>query len=269
MAGFVPSVITRKLSLSQNSSCFVTMQSFLLHFLKEVNISLYMSSFEKHKMKTHSKTTYCLNHYSKENYMSIISRYNRVSYVFDTMEIPMEHMWFSKWRKNILSGLSGRVLDLGIGTGKNISYYPDECEVVGVDISNKMLSHAKRKAREGKRKNISLFQMDAENLGFKDDSFDYVITTFVLCSIPDPVAALKEMKRLCRPDGMVINLEHMKSDNKSIAFVENIFNPLTVAATGVNINRETVENIRKSGLNIVEVRNMAFLDVFRLIKSRP
>jgi demethylmenaquinone methyltransferase/2-methoxy-6-polyprenyl-1,4-benzoquinol methylase len=198
--------------------------------------------------------------------MSIISKFNRVSYLFDTMEIPMEHMWFSKWRKDILSDLSGKVLDVGIGTGKNIPYYPNNCEVVGVDISNMMLSHAKEKAAH--KDNISLFQMDAEKLGFKDDSFDYVITTFVLCSIPDPVAALKEMKRVCKPDGMLINLEHMKSENRIIAFVEELFNPLTVAMTGVNINRETVENVRKAGLNVVEVQNMALWDVFRLIRSK-
>lgn len=199
--------------------------------------------------------------------MSIISKYNRVSHVFDTMEIPMEHIWFSNWRRDILSGLSGRVLDLGIGTGKNIPYYPDICEVVGVDISDKMLSHAKRKA--GDSNNVSLFQMDAENLGFKDNSFDYVITTFVLCSIPDPIHALKEMKRVCKPEGMVINLEHMKSENSVIAFMENLFNPLTVAMTGVNINRKTVENVRKAGLKVIDVKNMALKDIFRLIRSKP
>ncbi|WMW24707.1 methyltransferase domain-containing protein [Methanolobus sediminis] len=199
--------------------------------------------------------------------MSIISKYNRASYVFDTMEIPMEHMWFSKWRKDILSGLSGKVLDVGIGTGKNIPHYPDECEIVGVDISNKMLSHAREKAAH--KDNISLFQMDAENLGFKDNSFDYVITTFVLCSIPDPIAALKEMKRVCKSDGLIINLEHMKSDNRIIAFIEDLFNPLIVAITGVNINRETVENVKKAGLNVIDVKNKALIDVFRLIRSKP
>ena len=199
--------------------------------------------------------------------MSIISKYNRISPIYDIMEIPMETMMFSNWRKDILSRLSGRVLEVGIGTGKNIPYYPDDCEVVGIDISDKMLSHAKEKARSSN--NISLFRMDAENLGFKDESFDYVITTFVLCSIPQPVPALEEMKRVCKPDGMVINLEHMKSDNKFIASVEDLLNPITKATTGVNINRETVENVKKAGLDVTEVKNMAFKDVFRLIRSRP
>lgn len=210
-------------------------------------------------------TADCLSHKDKGNYMSIISKYSRISYVFGTMEIPMELIWFGKWRKNILSGLSGRVLDIGIGTGKNIPYYPDKCEVAGADISDMMLNHAKKRADN----NVSLFRMDAGNLGFKDDSFDHVVTTFVLCSVPDPVTALKEMRRVCKPDGMVINLEHMRSENRIIAFIEDFFNPLTVTVTGVNINRKTPENVKTAGLNVTNIKNMALKDVFRLILSEP
>lgn len=111
--------------------------------------------------------------------------------------------------------------------------------------------------------------MDAEHLAFKDDSFDYVVTTFVLCSIPEPVTALVEMKRVCKSEGVVINLEHMKSKYRLIVFFENIFNPITTAFTGVNINRETVGNVTKAGLKVFEEKNIALLDVFRLIMSKP
>jgi len=199
--------------------------------------------------------------------MSIISKYNRFSYVYDMMEIPAEHLRYAEWRQEFLSGLSGRVLEIGVGTGKNLQYYPDDCEVVAIDISEKMLSHAKKRLED--RHNISLFIMDAENLAFKDDSFDHVITTFVLCSIPDPVRSLEEMQRVCKPDGEVMNIEHMRSDNQLISLVEDTFNPVTRGLTGVNINRRTVENVKKAGLNVTEVRNLALGDVFRLIRSKP
>jgi demethylmenaquinone methyltransferase/2-methoxy-6-polyprenyl-1,4-benzoquinol methylase len=199
--------------------------------------------------------------------MSVISKYDRFSRVYDLMETPMELMRYGKWRKEVFSGLEGRVLEVGVGTGKNIPYYPDDCEIVGIDISSKMLSHAKKRAAG--KKNVSLLVMDAEHMGFVDDCFDYVITTFVLCSIPDPVSALTEMKRVCKPEGMVINLEHMRSSNRAIAFVEDLLNPITASITGVNINRETVENIRKAGLGIIEERKLAMKDVFRLIRSKP
>lgn len=199
--------------------------------------------------------------------MSIISKYNRFSYVYDFMELPIELIWYGKWRKELFSGLSGRVLEVGVGTGKNTKYYPINCEVIGVDISDMMLMHAKK--RSSGIENSSLMLMDAEHLAFKDDSFDYVVTTFVLCSIPEPVTALVEMKRVCKSEGVVINLEHMKSKYRLIVFFENIFNPITTAFTGVNINRETVGNVTKAGLKVFEEKNIALLDVFRLIMSKP
>jgi demethylmenaquinone methyltransferase/2-methoxy-6-polyprenyl-1,4-benzoquinol methylase len=199
--------------------------------------------------------------------MSVISKYDRLSHVYDLMEMPMELMRYGNWRKEVFSAVAGRVLEVGVGTGKNIPYYPDDCEMVGIDISAKMLSHAKKRAA-GKN-NISLLVMDAEHLGFVDGCFDYVITTFVLCSIPGPVAALREMKRVCKPDGMVISLEHMRSSDRKIAFIEDLLNPVTKGFTGVNINRETAGNIRKAGLDIIEEKELALKDVFRLIRSKP
>jgi ubiquinone/menaquinone biosynthesis C-methylase UbiE len=199
--------------------------------------------------------------------MSIIKKYDRISYVYDIMESTVEHLMFGKWRQMISSDLSGCVLDVGVGTGKNLKYYPGSCSVVGIDISSKMLDHAKKRAKN--MNNVSLLVMDGEHLAFDDDSFDYVLTTFVLCSVPDPVTALKEMKRVCKPDGMVINMEHMKSKHVILSMIEDIFNPLTFGAMGVNINRRTLENIRKAGLNIVDEQNLAIRDVFRIIRSKP
>ncbi len=199
--------------------------------------------------------------------MSVAEKYNRMSAVYDLMESPMEFFFYSKWRKEALSGLSGMVLEVGVGTGKNLKYYPEECLVTGIDNSEGMLEKAREKA-EG-MKNVTLLLMDAEHLEFPDNSFDYVITTFVLCSIPDPVKALREMKRVLKPDGEMINLEHMRSDNRWIAAYEDFINPISVALTGINVNRKTVENIGKAGFNIKDVKNLAFKDVFRKIRTKP
>lgn len=199
--------------------------------------------------------------------MSVVAKYNKLSAVYDLMESPMESFFYSKWRKEALSGLRGMVLEVGVGTGKNLKYYPEECSVIGIDNSEGMLEKAREKA-EG-LKNVTLLLMDAENLEFPDNSFDYVITTFVLCSIPDPVKALKEMHRVLKPDGEMINLEHMRSNNPLIATYEDFINPVSVALTGINVNRRTVENIGKAGFKIKDVENLAFKDVFRKIRSKP
>lgn len=199
--------------------------------------------------------------------MSVLSKYDRISPIYDLMEAPVELFLFRKWRRAVLSDLHGSVLEVGTGTGKNLEYYPKDCKVTAIDISPKMLEHAKK--RMAGMDNISLQVMDAEKLAFADNSFDYVITTFVLCSIPNPVAALREMRRVCKPDGLVINLEHMRSSNRMLTFLENVLNPISVFFMGVNLNRKTVENIKKAGLSVVEEKHLALRDVFRLIRSKP
>ncbi|MCL7412656.1 MAG: methyltransferase domain-containing protein [ANME-2 cluster archaeon] len=199
--------------------------------------------------------------------MSVITKYNRISYVYDLMEFMVEFLKFGKWRRLMLSDMGGRVLDMGVGTGKNLEYYPGDCTVVGIDISPKMLEHAKKKAKG--MDNVSLLVMDGEHLAFKDDSFDNVITTFVLCSVPEPVHALQELQRVCKPQGISTNLEHMRSENAYIAFLEDVFNPVSTFFMGVNINRRTIENIKKAGLKVIEERNMGLGNVFRLVRSRP
>ena len=158
--------------------------------------------------------------------MSVLSKYDRISPIYDLMEAPVELFLFRKWRRAVLSDLHGSVLEVGTGTGKNLEYYPKDCKVTAIDISPKMLKHAKK--RMVGMDDISLQVMDVELLAFADNSFDYVITTFVLCSIPNPVAALREMRRVCKPDGLVINLEHMRSSNRMFTFLENVLNPISV-----------------------------------------
>jgi len=89
-----------------------------------------------------------------------------------------------------------------------------------------------------------------------------------LCSVPDPVKALKEMKRVCKKNGKIIMIEHMLSKHKLIAFFEHLHNPITRFLFGFNVNRKTDENVKKAGLKIKKIQNMAFFDVFRKIEAK-
>jgi len=91
----------------------------------------------------------------------------------------LEVFFFRKWRKEALSNLKGKVLEVGVGTGRNLKFYSSHCSVTGIDYSEKMLEKASKKARG--MTNVTLFLMDAERLGFPDNNFDYVVTTFILC----------------------------------------------------------------------------------------
>jgi len=198
----------------------------------------------------------------------IQKKYNRNAIVYDLIEFPVEKVLYSKWRKKYFSNLIGKVLDVGIGTGKNIDYYNNEAEVTGIDFSKKMLEKVKRKLKKSGRKNISLKLMDVENLKFRDNSFDYVITSSVFCSVPNPIEGLKEIKRVLKPNGKLIMVEHVLSKNKIIAFFENLFNPMVKFLTGVNINRNTRQNIEKSGMVVKKEKNLALIDIFRLFVAK-
>ncbi|AYK15753.1 MAG: class I SAM-dependent methyltransferase [Methanosarcina flavescens] len=199
--------------------------------------------------------------------MSVVSKYNRISMVYGIIELPVELLLYGRWREEALSNLSGKVLEVGVGTGRNLKYYPVGCSVIGIDNSTGMLEKARKKAR-GMR-NITLYLMDAEHLEFPDDSFDYVVTTFVLCSVPDPVKALKEMRRVLKPSGELIALEHMRSSNPFIARIEDLINPIMFFFIWDDMTRNTMGNIEKAGFTIKKAKNLAFQDVFKKIRAKP
>ena len=193
-------------------------------------------------------------------------RYDRYSRIYDLLQNPIEKNLVAKWRKELLRNLNGKILEVGVGTGKNFPYYRKDAKVIGIDLSPKMLEKAKIKQNELRNKNITLLEMDAENLKFKDNSFDCIVCTFVLCSVPDPIKVLKEMKRVCKKGGKIVMIEHMLSKYKIIALYEHIHNPITKRLFGFNVNRKTIDNIQKAGLKIDKATNLAIFDVFKRIE---
>jgi demethylmenaquinone methyltransferase/2-methoxy-6-polyprenyl-1,4-benzoquinol methylase len=198
--------------------------------------------------------------------MSSASKYNRIASIYELIDLPLELLLFRKWRKEMLSGLNGRVLEVGVGSGRNLKYYPSRCSVTGIDNSKGMLEKAGKKAKG--MGNVSLLLMDAERLEFPDNSFDYVVITFVLCTIPDPVKALKEMRRVLKPSGELMALEHMRSSNPLIALFEDLINPFLFFLLGDHTTRHTLKNIEEAGFTIKEVECLAFKDVFRKIRAQ-
>lgn len=194
-------------------------------------------------------------------------KYDRISVVYDWFEFFPENIMFKKWRKRILQQPKGKVLEIGVGTGKNLPYYNYKKVVLtAIDISEGMLKQAEALAKKNTFP-VSFKLASAQKLPFEDDTFDYIICTCVLCSVPEPVIALKEMKRVLKPEGKIIMLEHVLSKNRIIACIENLFNPLTTRMMGVNINRNTLENIKKSGLKLIKEKNLALIDIFKEMEA--
>ncbi len=121
-----------------------------------------------------------------------------------------------------------RVLEVGVGTGINLSLYPKTCRMTGIDFSSSMLEKAReRAARDGLRQ-MRLLQMDAADLKFADDTFDIVYAPYLISVVPDPVKVACEMRRVCRPGGRIIFLNHFLSANPLVSRVERLISPFTI-----------------------------------------
>ena len=191
------------------------------------------------------------------------SRYNTAAPVYDWMEWPVERWLYRLWAE-----VEGpEVLEIGVGTGKNIPYYPEGVHVTAIDLSPKMLERARRVARRYPERRMTLLEMDAQALRFPDDTFDDVVATFVFCSVPGPVQGLREALRVTQPGGRLHLLEHMRARPPRLARIMDVLDGPVHWLTGVHVARETVQNVRNAGWTLDEVIPLSRADVFRGIKA--
>jgi ubiquinone/menaquinone biosynthesis C-methylase UbiE len=196
------------------------------------------------------------------------NRYDRIAFFYDLMEAPFEHIRFASWRSMIRDRIKGsKALEVGVGTGKNLDYYPDGIEITAVDLSPKMLKRAHKRA-DLLGLNVRMLEMDAQSQAFSDDSFDTVFATFVFCSVPDPVKGFRELRRVCKPDGRLVVLEHVRPATKLLGFIFDVLNPLVVRMMGANINRRTIDNIKEAGWHIQTEKKLSS-DIVWLIEATP
>jgi phosphatidylethanolamine/phosphatidyl-N-methylethanolamine N-methyltransferase len=184
------------------------------------------------------------------------ARYNRIAPVYDLMEWFTERSAFQEWRRELWSRLpDGRILEVGVGTGKNMPFYPPGAQVAAIDLSEGMLSRAQRRA-EKLDLAVDLRHMDVQRLAFPRNTFDAAVATFVFCSVPIPVKGLQEIARAVKPGGDVWLLEHVRINKPVVGPLMDFVNPLVVRMMGANINRQTVQNVKRAGLTILRVEHL-------------
>lgn len=191
--------------------------------------------------------------------------YNRVARFYDVYDAPMDWLGGASRRQRVLSRAAGRVLEVGIGTGRNLAQYDPGVQLSGIDIADAMLARARDRAIKTAAP-VTLLQGDVERLPFPCETFDAVTATCVFCSVPDPIAGLREVARVVRPNGQVLLLEHVRPRNAVLGFVFDLLSPITRRLFGPSINRRTEANVASAGLEIVELRRSG---VWREIRAVP
>lgn len=196
------------------------------------------------------------------------ARYNRLAPVYDQMERFSERNFAPKRHQLWSLVPAGHVLEVGVGTGKNFPYHPAGAQVTGIDLSDRMLEQSRRRAVELEQ-SVELCEMDAQQLDFPDGSFDAAAASFVYCSVPDPVRGLRELRRVVRPGGRIVLLEHVRIDHPGlVGKLMDAMDPVVVRIMGAHINRRTVDNVRRSGLDVEWIHDLGAHGLLKLIVAR-
>ena len=159
------------------------------------------------------------------------------------------------------------ILEVGVGTGINAMLYPRSVSVTGIDIAPKMLEKAEHRLSRRDVENVRLLQMDAAALEFPDDSFDLVYAPYVMSVVPDPVAVAHEMRRVCRPGGRFVFLNHFLSANRVVARAERWISPLTVHV-GFKSDLDLAAFLAQAGLDPVSIEKVNIPRIWSLVTCR-
>jgi ubiquinone/menaquinone biosynthesis C-methylase UbiE len=180
--------------------------------------------------------------------MGLRSRFFAVTY--DRFSKGMEDAGLAEMRRNLIEGASGDVLEIGGGTGANLGYYGAGVESLTItEPEPPMLKRLERKARE-QNSHATILRAPAEDLPFEDASFDTVVSTLVLCGVDDQPRVVRELRRVLRPGGRLIFIEHVRSDDPRVAKMQNRMNPLNRFMVCCDCNRPTLETIRSAGFDV-------------------
>lgn len=172
-----------------------------------------------------------------------------------------------RYRRRLFGEATGRVLDVACGVGTNARYLPDDSEYVGIDVSPDVLEAANRRLDDRPRE-TTLYEMDAQDLGFDDGRFDTVVSSLSTCTFPDPVEALAEMERVCAPGGRVLLLEHGRSSVGPVARFQDWRADAHFEKHRCRWNQEPLDVVAESPLTAVE-SSSALLGIVTAIEARP
>jgi phosphatidylethanolamine/phosphatidyl-N-methylethanolamine N-methyltransferase len=190
--------------------------------------------------------------------------YENITWAYDWTFGPTLHTGRVQAIKRMAIKPGERVLEVGVGTGINTLLYPRDCSVTGIDLTSSMLDKARDRVARGGIQNVRLLEMDAADLKFADNTFDIVYAPYVISVVPDPIAVVREMRRVCRPGGRVIILNHFRSTNRAWAWLDRAISPLTVHI-GFKSDLDLTAFLTQTDLKPISIEKVNFPKIWSLI----
>ncbi len=190
--------------------------------------------------------------------------------VYDTLMAPLEKRKFRLIRQRLIGKASGKVLEVGSGTGINFPFYNGADKVIATEPDSIMRERSLKRLKDASVP-IDVIVGDAQALSYPDNSFDTVVGTLVLCTIPDPEKALNEMRRVCKPDGQILFFEHVLVKQPFFARLQDWSTPLwKKVCDGCHLNRDTLSTIKKVGFTVdnVDVHSRGLFLVIEAMNTR-
>ncbi len=199
------------------------------------------------------------------DHQNIQQTYDRFSPLYDLIFKP----YLTSGRERAVEILAphrdSRVLEIGVGTGLSLEYYPQNVEVIGFDYSHGMLREARRKANESSHCRVDLMQMDAQNLAFSSGSFDCIMAAYVLTVVPEPERAVRELFRVARPGARVVLINYLRSRNKLISIIEDFLHPFFSKIGLFTLDHNLPHLLEKYGAENIKIEPTSFLKTHHII----
>ena len=194
--------------------------------------------------------------------------YDRIARLYDLLDLPFERRRYRPIRPELFAGTGGVILDAGVGTGRNMPFYPAAADVTGIDLSPQMLERARRR-RDDLGVSVELREMDVRKTCFPERHFDFVIATFLFCVLDpkDQAPALRELARICKAEGEIRLLEYCYSADPRRRLVMRMWAPWVRFAYGAAFDRDTERYVEEAGLRVVTSRFL-YADIIKLLVVR-
>ncbi len=195
--------------------------------------------------------------------MSVKEKYNRIARFYEYLKTGDSRRW-KQAQSDFFKTLKGNVLYVGMGPGPELENFPPGLNITAIDLSFNMLEKGKSRA-EAYSGNLNRLVMDVQNLGFQAKQFDSIVAVCVFCTVVNPVAGFKELRRVLKPGGQLFLFEHVLSKNPLYGIPLRMMSLLTTRLSGTHLDRNTVANVEKAGWKVLEDNNI-YLDIVKAIR---